>query len=272
MIDDQSVNLNVIGKRECLSLPKESCQISDDKVNQNNTNFAKKFNLFKSGIVHDFDRLKQVFFSEVNRFKKQLLESNTIDRPQDMSERLAKQLQDHTEFLREELRNKSNIINCLLEQLSKRDDTIFSYENQVYNLKQKLRDIHTAQSNSYNSIDNNHFMNKGNENNNKSNKSHSGSEFHDNTSFNKIFNAGVSIDSVINPYSEPTKELVISSHKNMNNDNNSKNVENNITECDVDTTVIIVDDINKINDSEKRAKENQTGKAVVNKNKQKVLS
>ena len=58
----------------------------------------------------------------------------------------------------------------------------------------------------------------------------------------------------------------------MNNDNNSKNVENNITESDVDTTVIIVDDINKINDSEKRAKENQTGKAVVNKNKQKVLS
>ena len=48
MIDDQSVNLNVIGKRECLSLPKESCQISDDKVNQNNINFAKKFNLFKS--------------------------------------------------------------------------------------------------------------------------------------------------------------------------------------------------------------------------------
>ena len=62
MIDNHSVNLNVIGKRECLSLPKESCQISDDKVYQNNINFTKKFNLFKSGIVDDFDRLKQVFF------------------------------------------------------------------------------------------------------------------------------------------------------------------------------------------------------------------
>ena len=30
----------------------------------------------------------------------------------------------------------------------------------------------------------------------------------------------VSIDYVINPYSEPTKELVIRSHKNMNKDNN----------------------------------------------------
>ena len=40
MIDSHSVNLNVIGKWECLSLPKESCQISDDKVNQNNLNFV----------------------------------------------------------------------------------------------------------------------------------------------------------------------------------------------------------------------------------------
>ena len=55
MIDDQSVNLNVIGKRECLSLPKESCQISDDKVDQNSIKLAKKFNLFKSGIMDDFD-------------------------------------------------------------------------------------------------------------------------------------------------------------------------------------------------------------------------
>ena len=53
----------------------------------------------------------------------------------------------------------------------------------------------------------------------------------------------------------------------MNNDNNSKSVENNITECGVDTTAIN----NKIDDSEKRTKENQTGEAVVNKNKQKVF-
>ena len=139
----------------------------------------------------------------------------------------------------------------------KRDDTIFSYKNQVYNLKQKLSDLHTAQSNS-----NTYFRGRY-----KNNKNQSGSQFHDNTSFNKSFNTEVSIDDAISPYSEPTKELVISSHKNMNNDNNSKSVENNIREFDVDTTVIIVDDTNKINDSEKRTKENQTGKAVVNKNK-----
>ena len=68
------------------------------------------------------------------------MESNVVDRPQDISERLLKQLQDHTKFLREELRNKNNI-NCLLEQLSKCEDTIFSYRNHVYDLKQKLNDL-----------------------------------------------------------------------------------------------------------------------------------
>ena len=108
---------------------------SDDKVDQNNINFVKKFNLFKSGIADDFDRLKQAFFFfDENRFKEELLESNVVDRPQDMSERLVKQMQDHTECLREELRNENYMITCL----SKRDDTIFSYKNQVYNSKQKV--------------------------------------------------------------------------------------------------------------------------------------
>ena len=43
----------------------------------------------------------------------------------------------------------------------------------------------------------------------------------------------------------------------MNNDNNSKSVEN-IVESDVNTTEIIVDDTNKINETEKRRK-NQMG-------------
>ena len=57
----------------------------------------------------------------------------------------------------------------------------------------------------------------------------------------------------------------------MNNDNNSKNMENNIVESDVDITEIIAYGTNKINDTEKRTKENQTGKLVVNNNMQKVF-
>ena len=58
MIDNHSVNLNITGKRKWLFLPKESCQVGGNTVDQKNVNFVKKFyNLFKSGIVDDFDRL-----------------------------------------------------------------------------------------------------------------------------------------------------------------------------------------------------------------------
>ena len=92
------------------------------------------------------------------------------------------------------------------------------------------------------------------------------------SSFNKSFSTEVSIDDAINPYSEPTKELVISSHKNMNNDNNSNSVENNITECDVDTAVIIVDDSNKINVLKKERKKIKQGKQWLIKISKKFLS
>ena len=48
-------------------------------------------------------------------------------------------------------------------------------------------------------------------------------------------------------------------------------MENNIVESDVDITEIIAYDTNKINDTEKRTKENQMGKLVVNNNKEKVF-
>ena len=48
------------------------------------------------------------------------------------------------------------------------------------------------------------------------------------------------MDDFINPSSDPTNELVTSSHKNMNNCNNCKIVENNIVESDINTTEVIV--------------------------------
>ena len=68
---------------------------------------------------------------------------------------------------------------------------------------------------------------------------------------------------------ERTNELVISSHKNVNNDNNSKIVENNTVESDINTTGIIVDDTNKINDTEKI--KIKRGKQVAIKKKKFVL-
>lgn len=62
MIDRHLVNLNIGGKREGLSLPKESCQADDVIVDHQLVNFVKMFGLFKSGVMDDLDRLKQAFF------------------------------------------------------------------------------------------------------------------------------------------------------------------------------------------------------------------
>ena len=67
-------------------------------------------------------------------------------------------------------------------------------------------------------------------------------------------NTGVSIDDVINHTSDPAYELVINSHKNMNNGNNCEILEENIAESDINTTEIIADDSN--NDLEKKTKQN----------------
>ena len=80
-------------------------------------------------------------------------------------------------------------------------------------------------------------------------------------------NTGVSIDDVINHTSDPAYELVINSHKNMNNGNNCEILEENIVESDINTTEIIADDSN--NDLEKKTKQNQTGKLGVDKNNEK---
>ena len=40
-MDSHSVNLSIAGKRECLFLPKEFCQVSDDTVDKQNVNFVK---------------------------------------------------------------------------------------------------------------------------------------------------------------------------------------------------------------------------------------
>ena len=48
-------------------------------------------------------------------------------------------------------------------------------------------------------------------------------------------------------------------------------MENIIVESDVNTTEIIVDDINKIINTKKGTKEKQTGELVINSNKKKVF-
>ena len=79
---------------------------------------------FKNSIIEEFDALKSSFFAEVNSFKNKHLNSCLNDVSINNSESLIKQLQDNINFLRWQLKNKAEVINSLLQQLSKRDDIV----------------------------------------------------------------------------------------------------------------------------------------------------
>ena len=65
---------------------------------------------FKNSLIEEFDVLKSSFFTEVNSFKNKHLNSYLKDVYTNNSERLIKQLQDNINFLREQLKNKDDII------------------------------------------------------------------------------------------------------------------------------------------------------------------
>ena len=56
-------------------------------------------------------------FADGNSFKKRYLDSYANDVSANNSERLISQLQDNSNFLREQLKNKDEIINLLQQQL-----------------------------------------------------------------------------------------------------------------------------------------------------------
>ena len=103
----------------CLSLPKSNQDFNSknsiDETLVSNDTFALSENeeliKCKISITDEFDALKSSFFAEVNLFKNKYLSSYSNDVSINNSERLIKQLQDNINFLRQELKNKDEMIN-----------------------------------------------------------------------------------------------------------------------------------------------------------------
>ena len=125
------MKIKLLGTYTYLSLPKlnedyNSKESSDETLLSNDTlaiNENEELIRFRNSIIEEFDVLKSSFFAEVNSFtNKHLLNSYPNDVSINNSERSKKQLQDNINFLREQLKNKDEIIKLLLQQLSKRDN------------------------------------------------------------------------------------------------------------------------------------------------------
>ena len=124
-----SIKCNIISNRTCLSIPKH-CSVP--KVCTQNTNSIKNdFEDFKSNFIETLNvqtelfmnQQKELFFTEMNLFKNELLTSlkpNNKSHSQETSnntDRIISLLQDQIEFLQEQLKSKDKII--FVKELSK---------------------------------------------------------------------------------------------------------------------------------------------------------
>ena len=111
-----SMQIKLVGKRTCLSLP-EWAQYSKSHKQFNESlriNVNEELSKFKDSVIEEFDALKSSFLAQVDSFKKRHLISCGNDVFAENSERLLKQLQESITFLGEQLQNKDEVSHPLL--------------------------------------------------------------------------------------------------------------------------------------------------------------
>ena len=116
LIQNQSVRLNIIENRECLSLPKENQKLRENDENQENPVLMEDIGNFKLQISEEFTNMKSSFLTEVKSFKNKFLQSCVKHSPSEqvhgnstskILERLINHLEEQISFLRNNLEIKT---------------------------------------------------------------------------------------------------------------------------------------------------------------------
>ena len=74
LIQNQSVRLNVIGNRECLSLPKENQKLTENDKNQEKPVLMEDIGNLRLKILEEFRNIKSSSLTEVKSFKNKFLQ------------------------------------------------------------------------------------------------------------------------------------------------------------------------------------------------------
>ena len=125
------MQIKLVGTRTCLSLPKGAQYSKSHKelIESLRLNDNEELSKFKVSVIEEFDALKSSFLAEVDSFKNSHLISCGNDVLAVNSERLIKQLQEDITFLREQLKNKDEVIHSLLQQLAKLENVVVECNN-----------------------------------------------------------------------------------------------------------------------------------------------
>ena len=107
LINNNSVKLNTVGNRECLSLPTKSNKNNQQSHIEDPLNVENCFTILKSVITDEFDSLKKSFLQEVITFENKLLQTSLAKTPDNHSERLIGHLESQILFHHRELNYKN---------------------------------------------------------------------------------------------------------------------------------------------------------------------
>ena len=121
------MQIKLVGTQTCVSLLK-GAQYSKSHKQFNESlriNVNEELSKFKDFVIEEFNALKSSFLAEVHSLKKRHLSSCGKDvSAENVSECLIKQLQEDIMFLREQLKNKDEVIHSLVQQLAKCDNVV----------------------------------------------------------------------------------------------------------------------------------------------------
>ena len=214
LIENQFIKCIIISNQECLSLPKDSelhhrsiqptqedgsvhehlnsSALLDSETNRKSFPFKEELEAFKAQVICE---IKNQIHKEIYVLKEAITTHSNIDvlSGKAQTEEFYK---EQLCFINEELRNKDNLINSLLHQLSKQTECITSLNNRFSNNaihdnnnnNDNLNRKNNSHSNEYNNNNrnnnNNNNKKKKNKNNNKKDNYNINSNHHNNISSN----------------------------------------------------------------------------------------
>ena len=94
-----------------------------------NSPIEKRYGNFKSHYIKEFRNLMKVFFTEVNAFKNELVRSHIANDLVTNLKRLIEELLKRIIFLKDEIKDKNELIKSLLMKLLKPEDAVLSNKN-----------------------------------------------------------------------------------------------------------------------------------------------
>ena len=206
-----------------------SCTLLDSETNRKIFPFQEELEAFKAQVIRE---IKNLIHKEISVLKEAITTHSNIDVLSGKAQ-TEEFYQEQIRFINEELRNKDNLINSLLHQLSKQTECITSLNNRFSNNAIDDNNNNNDNLNRKNNSHSNEYNNKNsnNNNNNKNDNYNINSNHHNNISSN-YFNDNN------NNLSKNSKSTSVSANYDNISDNNSSHITPVIFLIMIVTTII----------------------------------